>query len=181
MIVRVVPQGEPRWYWTIQLNVFKIVCFILCDSYHSKKTTLKENINGSVWTLFSSAQNPSVVPYYPQSKKESPGPYRHLQRPIQPSAPHPLGPSPWPHLLELSAPLPPLTRDYPSASPRTPGILPLHSPCGGFSLCLKRCDLDIHMAPSLTSFKPLLKGHLIVGMLSAYLTLLYSNFSQHIM
>ena len=159
--------------------MFKIVCFILCDLYHSKKT-LKKNMNGSVWTLFSSAQNPLVVPYYPQSKKESPGSYRHLQRPIQPSAPRPLAPSPWPHLLELSAPLPPLTRDCPSASPWTPGILPLHSPCSGFSLCLKRCDLDIHMAPSLTSFKSLLRGHLTVGMLSAYLNLLYFNFFQHI-
>ena len=45
-VVRIVQQCEYTWcHWTVQLNMVKIGCFILCDFCHNKK-----NLNG----LFSS-------------------------------------------------------------------------------------------------------------------------------
>lgn len=77
-------------------------------------------------------------------------------------------PAPWHHLRDLisrnSQPHshhlhqagPELIQGH-AHSPRLPSL------CRGFSLCLKRCSPDTHVAPSLTFVKSPLKGHLISG------------------
>ena len=142
------------------------------------KKTLKENINGSVRTLFSTLPRWFPITLKVKSKvlvlTDTSNDQYDLRLLVPWHRLHDL--TSWnsqPHSHHLHGTVPQLVHEHQAFSHRT-------SPCSGFSLCLKHCDLDIHVAPSLTSFKSLLKGHLIGGMFSAYLNLLYFSFFQHI-